>query len=58
MEQILNGYCRAIDGARMVLIEDGEADCSYDGCAYRDTCPIGQQLTALLQAQQQSDART
>lgn len=52
MEQLINGYCRVIDAARMVLVEDGEADCSYDGCAYRDTCPIGQQLTALFSAAQ------
>lgn len=52
MEQIINGYCRAIDSARMVLFEDGEADCSYAGCAYRDTCPIGQELTTLLATSQ------
>lgn len=47
MEQVLSGYCRTIDASRMVLIEDGEADCDYACCAYRDVCQIGQQITAL-----------
>ena len=31
MEQILSGYCRTIDASRMVLVEDGEADCDFEG---------------------------
>ena len=31
----------------MVLIEDGEADCDFDTCAYRDVCQIGQQIARL-----------
>lgn len=42
MEQILSGYCRTIDASRMVLVEDGEADCDFEVCAYRDVCQIGQ----------------
>ena len=38
MEQILSGYCRTIDASRMVLVEDGEADCDFEACAYRDVC--------------------
>ena len=34
MEQILSGYCRTIDASRMVLVEDGEADCDFEVCAY------------------------
>ena len=47
MEQILSGYCRTIDASRMVLVEDGEADCGFEACAYRDVCQIGQQIARL-----------
>ena len=47
METVLSGYCRTIDGSRMVLIEDGEADCDFESCAYRDVCQIGQQIARL-----------
>ena len=47
MEQILSGYCRTIDASRMVLVEDGEADCDFEACAYRDVCQIGQQIAQL-----------
>ena len=47
MEQILSGYCRTIDASRMVLVEDGEADCAFETCAYRDVCQIGQQIAQL-----------
>ena len=47
METVLSGYCRTIDGPRMVLIEDGEADCDFDTCAYRDVSQIGQQIARL-----------
>ena len=35
METVLSGYCRTIDGSRMVLIEDGEADCDFETCRKR-----------------------
>ena len=47
MEEILSGYCRTIDAARMVLVEDGEADCDFDACAYRDVCQLAQQIARL-----------
>lgn len=47
MEQILSGYCRTIDASRIVLVEDGEADCDFEACAYRDVCQIGQQIAQL-----------
>ena len=34
MESYLSGYCRTIDASRMVLVEDGEADCDYERCDY------------------------
>ena len=52
MEELISGYCRTQDAARMVLCEkDGgvwEADCDYAaGCAYRDVCEIGKQIKEL-----------
>ena len=49
MEEIFSGYCRTIDASRMVLVEDGEADCDYAQCAYRETCRIGRQIAQSLQ---------
>ena len=49
MESYLSGYCRTIDASRMVLVEDGEADCDYERCDYRDVCPIGRQIAGLLE---------
>ena len=52
MEQILSGYCRTIDASRMVLVEDGEADCDYECCAYRDVCQIGQEIARLYASEE------
>ena len=52
MEQILSGYCRTIDASRMVLVEDGEADCEV--CAYRDVCQIGQQIAQLQKTEERT----
>lgn len=53
MEQTFSGYCRTVDGARMVLCErEGEewdVDCAFFHCAYAQGCPIGQQIATLLQ---------
>ena len=49
MESYLSGYCRTIDASRMVLVEDGAADCASDRCDSRDVCPIGLQITAILE---------
>ena len=51
-EELISGYCRTQDAARMVLCEeDGgvwEADCDYAaGCAYRDVCEIGKRIREL-----------
>jgi len=50
MEEALRGYCRTIDGARMVLVEteDGalDYDWDYDVCLWRDRCEIGKRITA------------
>ena len=45
MEELISGYCRTQDAARMVL---WEADCDYAaGCAYRDVCEIGKRIREL-----------
>jgi hypothetical protein len=47
MEAFITGYCRCIDKSRIVLVEDGEADCAYENCPYKETCSIGQQITQM-----------
>lgn len=53
MEQVLSGYCRTMDAARMVLVEveDGEADigCDYECCPYAANCPIGAEIKNILE---------
>ena len=48
-ELFLSGYCRCLDGSRMVevLLEDGhvtEADCNFGGCVYESGCPIAAEI--------------
>lgn len=47
-ELILTGYCRSIDGHRMVTaeMEDGTwcADCSYGSCPYEANCDIAKRI--------------
>lgn len=47
-ELILTGYCRSIDGHRMVTaeLENGQwyADCSYGSCPYEANCEIAKAL--------------
>ena len=55
MEKNFSGYCRVLDGSRLVFLEqddDGtwEADCNYDAdCPYRSECPIGREITEFLE---------
>ena len=49
METFVTGYCRAIDKSRIVLVEDGEVDCVYEGCPHREACEIGKRITELLE---------
>ena len=46
-EVFLSGYCRCMDGSRMVcvVVEDGEiteADCNMGACPYEGECTIAQ----------------
>ena len=52
IEKFLSGYCRQLDGSRMVevILEDGdvtEIDCCYGNCVYQSNCPIAQEIDAL-----------
>ena len=48
-ELFISGYCRTIDGHRMVCVvmENGEIteiDCAYPHCPHAPTCPIAQKI--------------
>lgn len=48
-ETFVSGYCRQLDGSRMVevILENGaitEVDCCYGDCVYQGSCPIAKQL--------------
>ena len=47
MEEIVQGYCRVLDGPRTVYFEDGEADCSYPDCPWAGECPVAKKLKEL-----------
>jgi len=52
-EQILSGYCRALDRSRMVVAEeDGgkwEADCAWPDCPHAPACEIAARLAHLAE---------
>ncbi len=48
MEEFVTGYCRCLDKSRMVLVEDGEADCEYAGCPHKPNCDIAKRITEIL----------
>ena len=48
-ERFFSGYCRQLDGSRMVevITEDGritEVDCCYGSCVYEANCPIAREI--------------
>lgn len=55
-ERFLTGFCRQIDGTRMVALEYEEetkeieaVDCSYETCVHKAACEIGKAITAALE---------
>ena len=55
-EAFFSGYCRSIDGSRMVAaLKEGnaflEADCCYPDCPYVQDCVVAQKITEFLQEQ-------
>ena len=52
VESILSGYCRGIDGSRMVVVitADGElleVDCDYGCCPHTPNCEIAKKVKEL-----------
>ena len=50
-EAFYTGYCRCIDGSRMVAVEADdstltEVDCNYEVCPYVGECTVAQKITA------------
>ena len=53
-EAFYTGYCRCIDGSRMVAVEADdstltEVDCNYEVCPYVGECTVAQKITAFLE---------
>lgn len=53
-EAFFSGYCRNMDGSRMVTVErDGAeitVDCDYFCCPYGENCPIAGKIREFEQA--------
>ncbi len=49
MEVFISGYCRCLDKSRMVLVEDGEADCEFASCPHTPNCEIAKRIQEELQ---------
>ena len=55
LEKYLSGYCRQLDGSRMVevILEDGkitEIDCCYGSCIHQGNCLIAKEIDSLSNA--------
>ena len=53
IEKFVSGYCRQLDGSRMVeaVLSDGqleEIDCSYGNCLHQGNCLIAKEIEELL----------
>ena len=53
-EKFFSGYCRQLDGSRMVevIVEDGqitEIDCCYGNCIHQGNCLIAKQIDSLTE---------
>ena len=53
-ESFFSGYCRQLDGSRMVAaVKEGaellEADCCYPDCPYAADCAVADKITEFLQ---------
>ena len=52
-DAFFSGYCRQLDGSRMVtaVAEDGkltEVDCCFESCVYAPNCTIGENIREFL----------
>ena len=55
-EKFFSGYCRQLDGSRMVevVICDGEieeVDCCYGSCVHQSNCLIAKEIGTIAEAQ-------
>ena len=53
-EKIISGYCRQMDGSRIVTVEleNGsvtDIDCRYGNCVHQPNCAIAKEIAALLE---------
>ena len=52
-EKIFTGYCRCLDQARTVMVEEEngqwEQDCRYPHCDFSGSCTIAAQIKRLMQ---------
>ena len=53
-EKIISGYCRQIDGSRIVTVElekgsVTDIDCRYGKCVHQPNCSIAKEIAALLE---------
>jgi len=56
IEKFVSGYCRQLDGSRMVevLVCDGEieeVDCCYGSCVHQSNCLIAREIQTLTETQ-------
>ena len=54
LEKFISGYCRQLDGSRMVevILSDGqleEVDCCYGSCVHQANCLIAKEIQALTE---------
>jgi len=53
MEQLISGYCRHLDQARTVMVEEEDGqwqqDCEYPHCGFSGNCTIGARICQLEQ---------
>ena len=52
IEKYISGYCRQLDGSRMVevIVQDGvitEIDCCYGNCLHQGNCLIAKEIDEL-----------
>lgn len=53
-EKIISGYCRQLDGSRIVTLEldNGcitDIDCRYGECLHQSNCAIAREIDALAE---------
>ncbi len=53
MEKLISGYCRNLDQARTVMLEEEngrwEQDCEYPHCTFSGSCTIAAQIKSTVE---------